>query len=402
MGTATASRMPLAMGAAEGEAYWEAVRRRFSFREEHVPMNAANLCPSPVAIAERVEVLTRDIDNDCSFNNRAKFADLLEQSRRKVAAQLGCSADEIALVRNTTEGNNIINNGLPLRTGDEVVVWDQNHPTNNVAWDVRAARFGIVVKRVTTPAHPSGAGELLDVFRRAITPRTRALAITHASNVSGMRLPVGALCEEARRRDIHSHVDGAQAWGALRVNLAELGCDSYTGSAHKWFVGPKEAGLLYVRQERIASIWPNCIAPGWGDDAETDVRGARKFESLGQRDDACLAAVGMTADFHQEIGAERIERRVLELAARLKAGARELGLRLVTPEASELSAGVCVIEVAASRRQQAFDRLYNEFGIAGAAAGGLRLCPHIYNTVAHVDRALEALKKMAGIISAGS
>ena len=140
---------------AAGESDWERVRRQFPFTEEKVPMNAANLCPSPFAVVERVTELTRDIDIDCSFNNRAKFDQLRERSRQKVAAQLGVSTDEIALVRNTSEANNIINNGLALRPSDEVLLWDQNHPTNNVAWEVRAARFGLVVKRVATPRHPT-------------------------------------------------------------------------------------------------------------------------------------------------------------------------------------------------------------------------------------------------------
>jgi selenocysteine lyase/cysteine desulfurase len=131
---------PLLAAAAAGDAYWNLVRQQFAFGEDKVPMNAGNLCPSPRVVAEKVTELTRDIDFDCSFNNRDKFHELLEESRRKAAAQLRVSPDEIALVRNTSEANNTINNGLPLQPGDEVVLWDENHPTNNVAWDVRAAR----------------------------------------------------------------------------------------------------------------------------------------------------------------------------------------------------------------------------------------------------------------------
>ncbi|MYG81519.1 MAG: aminotransferase class V-fold PLP-dependent enzyme, partial [Gemmatimonadetes bacterium] len=280
--------LPGPAGSAD-ESYWQLVRAQFSFLDERVPMNAANLCPSPRAVAARVEELTRDIDRDCSFNNRAKFRGLTEESRAAVAAQLGVSADEIALVRNTSESNNTINNGLPLRPADEVVIWDQNHPTNNVAWDVRAARFGISVKRVSVPRRPDSIEALIDPFAGALTDRTRVLALTHVSNVSGIRLPVRELTEIAHRRAVHVHVDGAQSWGALDVDLRELGCDSYSASAHKWFTGPKEAGVLYVKEDRIGEIWPNIVAPGWGNDADPDVRGARKFESLGQRDDACLA-----------------------------------------------------------------------------------------------------------------
>ena len=157
-------------------------------------------------------------------------------------------------------------------------------------------------------------------------------------------------------------------------------------------VGPLEAGMLYVREDRIAEIWPNVVGSGWGDDAEPDDKGARKFESLGQRDDPCLAAVGTAVDFHQRIGPDRIEARVYELASKLKAGLQEMGARLVTPMDPELSGGVCIIEMAQDNRKKAFDALYQEQGIAAAQTGGLRLCPHIYNTQAHIDRALAGVK----------
>ena len=375
-------------------ALWEEVRRQFAFREERVPMNAANLCPSPRVVAEQVSELTRDIDVDCSFPNRAKFGPLLEGSREAVAAQLGVTADEIALVRNTSEANNVINAGLPLDSGDEVVVWDQNHPTNNVAWEVRAVRYGSAVTQVTTPAAPSGVDELVTVFERALTSRTRVLALTHVSNVSGVRLPVRELCEVAHRRGIHVHVDGAQSWGAQEVNLRELGCDSYTGSAHKWFLGPKEVGLLYVRADRVEEIWPSIVAPSWGGEVAPRPRGARKFESLGQRDDAALAAVATTVAFQNRLGLARIEARVVELATRLKAGLREAGFELITPMAPELSGGVTIAAVDPARRGSLVTALYERHGVAGAATGGLRLCPHVYNTREHVDRAVRGAAEL--------
>ena len=390
---------PLPSGRAtpRDESYWELVRAQFSFTEERVPMNAANLCPSPRSVAAQVENLTRDIDRDCSSNNRAKFRTLTEASRAAVAAQLGVSPDEIAIVRNTSESNNTINNGLPLSAGDEVVIWDQNHPTNNVAWDVRAARFGITVRRVSVPRHPASAQELIDPFVAALTDRTRVLSLTHVSNVSGIRLPVRELVEAARPRGIHVHLDGAQSWGALDVDLRALGCDSYSASAHKWFMGPKEAGVLYVKEDRIPEIWPNIVAPGWGNDADPDVKGARKFESLGQRDDACLAAVGTTADFHAAIGGPETEARVSELATALKEGVAALGLALVTPMDPELSGGVCITEVPGDR-STVLRRLYEEHGIAGAGTGGLRLCPHVYNTRHHVERAVKGVRALRDVI----
>ncbi len=371
--------------------YWQSVRAQFSFGENTVPMNAANLCPSFQSVSEAVAELTADIDKDCSFNNRAKFAELLEQTRTLVAAQLNVSSDEIALVRNTSEANNIVNNGLQLDGGDEVILWDQNHPTNHVAWEVRAARFGTRVRKVSTPDAPTDPQQLLAAFVDAFGPRTRVLALTHVSNVSGVKLPVKEIIAAAHARGIYVHVDGAQSWGAMALDLQDLGADSFTASAHKWYLGPKEVGLLYVRMENIDRIWPSVIAPGWGDDIEADPIGARKFESLGQRDDAALAALGATALLHDEIGPQRIEARISELAQRLKNGIRAHGLQLVTPMDAALSHGVCIARAPAGQGGSIANRLYTEHGIAIAATGGVRLCPTIYNTEAHIDRAITGL-----------
>ncbi len=354
-------------------------------------MNAANLCPSPESVSRVVTDLTRSIDVDCSFQNRARFETDREETRSLVARQIGATADEVALVRNTSEANNIINNGLNLGEGDEVVIWDQNHPTNNVAWEVRAKRRGFSIRPVSVPEAPSGPGDLIGPFERALSSRTRVLALTHASNISGIMLPVPELCEIAHRRGIHVHVDGAQTWGALDVNLHQIGCDSYAASAHKWFCGPKEVGLLFVRRERVGAIWPSAVAPGWGASADTDLVGARKFESMGQRDDAALTALGEAARFHDAIGTGRVESRVRELATLLKRSLSEIGAPLVTPAEEGLSAGVCIMRVEPTRSQALFEAMYERFGIAGSTAGGLRLCPHIYNTREHAQRAVTGI-----------
>jgi selenocysteine lyase/cysteine desulfurase len=378
---------------ANDEDFWEQVRAQFSFLESRVPMNAANLCPSFRAVAETVERVTFDIDADCSFNNRAKYSTLLEQAREMIAAQLKVSADEIALVRNTSEANNMINNGLDLQAGDEVLIWDQNHPTNNVAWDVRAARFGIQTRRLSTPAQPQSQQQLIEAFTREFSPQTRVLALTHVSNVSGIKLPVKAIIEAAHERGIYVHVDGAQSWGAFNLDLKDIGADSYSASAHKWFMGPKEVGLLYVAEENIDRVWPSEVAPGWGNDAEADPIGARKFESLGQRDDAALAALATAAQLHNQIGLQRIEDRIVSLSQRLKRGILDAGLELVTPFSEELSHGVCITSVAGGGGELV-NRLYADYGLAAAPTGGLRLSPTIYNTEAHIDRAINALTEL--------
>ncbi len=373
-----------------GDPYWEMVRRQFPFTDERVPLNAGNLCPSPRAVSERVAALTRDIDRDISYTNRAKFPKLREASRAKVAEHLRADADEIALVRNTSEANSTIITGLSLGAGDEVVLWSENHPTNNVAWDVRAEQLGFTVKRVETPRTPDSPEQLEALFLDALTDRTRVLAVSHLSNYSGVLLPVEQLARGARERGIFMLVDGAQTWGALDVDVRQMGCDAFTASAHKWLCGPKEAGVLYLRRDRIDDVSPHTVAFGWSEQHARGEKGARKFETLGQRDDACLAALAPAVDFHLEIGRARIQARVIELATALKRGLHDAGVPLLTPMSASLTGGVCTVAVAPEKRRELVFEL-DKLGVAGSPAGGLRLCPHVYNTDEHVERAVRGV-----------
>lgn len=364
------------------------LRDHFRFSESAVPMNAANLCPASEPVRATLERYTTRVDEDCSFQSRSVFGPLAETARTRIATQLRVSPDEVALVRNTSEGNNTVNAGLALKRGDEVLLWDQNHPTNLVAWKVRAARYGLRVKVVSVPNDPADEDALVAPFEAALSRRTRVLAFSHVSNVSGIALPAARLTAIARARGIHVHLDGAQTWGAQDVDLAAIDCDSYAASGHKWFMGPREVGLLVVRERAIERVWPAVVAPGWGDDADPDPVGARKFESLGQRDDAALAALGTAAELLDHYGMPAVEVRVRWLAQRLKAGLAAAGVPLVTPLAPALSGGVCIAAVSRDQRRTVFDRLYREHGIACAPTGGVRLCPHVYNTTEHVDRAV--------------
>jgi len=383
-----------ARGSLEDEEFWELVKAQFPLAPGLILMNAANLCPSPYPVQSEVFRLTQDVDADASFQNRGKFGALQEESRAALAGYLGADPDEIAITRNTSESNNTVLNGLTLGAGDEVVIWEQNHPTNNISWDVRAERWGFAVTRIATPPNPTTEAELVGAFEAAITDRTRVIAFSHVSNETGVAQPARALCALARRRGILSLVDGAQTFGALHVDVRDLGCDFYTGSCHKWFVGPKEAGVLYVRAERIPGMWASDVGVGWQGAVE---RGARKFDNLGQRDDAAVAAVAAAARFHMAIGQDLIEERIRALAAGLKTELRSRipGVEFHTSDVGERSAGVVVAKLPVDDHRPIYNRLYEEHRIAGANRGGerpgIRLCPHIYNTMAEVVAVAEAM-----------
>lgn len=374
------------------ERFWLAVKDQFILRDGLAMMNAANLCPSPYPVMETVFGLTRDVDADASFQNRAKFGETRESAREKLAALLGAHPDEIALVRNTSEGNNVISTGFVLKEGDEILLSDLNHPSNNKSWEVKSRRYGFTINYVHIDAPPKGHEEIINAFRDALTPRTKLMSFTHVSNTTGVSMPAKALCMMARERGIFVHVDGAQSFGALKVDLHDMGCDSYAGSAHKWFMGPKEVGVLYVRRERQDDVWPSIVSVPWRD----DVVGARKYEALGQRDDAAIAAVGRTVDFHNTLGADRVEARMRQVATAIKEGLNRLpGVTLSTSMDPELSAGVVIFKPGDLDARKVFSKLYTDYHIAGAGMGpNVRLSPHIYNTMEEADRAVKAIADM--------
>jgi selenocysteine lyase/cysteine desulfurase len=387
-------RVPLLSIVGDDEAYWKAVRDQFPIRPGFIFLNAANLAPSPYMVSDMVTDLTREIDREMSQQNRQQFGPLRDAARAGLAQYLGADPDEIAITRNTTEGNNTVVNGVTLAPGDEVVLWEQNHPSNSISWDVRAERQGFIVKKVKTPAAPSKPADLVAPFLAAFTPKTKVLSITHLSSSSGVLLPAKELCAAARQRNIMTLVDGAQSFGSMAVNLHDMGCDFYTGSAHKWFMGPRETGVLYVRKERQASLWAHTVGLGYQNAKD---HGAQKFETLGQRDDGRVAAVGRAVDFQNSLGKDRVEARVRSLATELKTKLQQRvpSIKFHTPVDPAMSAGIVIFTMPNLDTAAAAKSLYEKYQITCVTSGGdfagLRFSPHVYVTMAEIDKAVEAV-----------
>ena len=374
----------------------------FGFSDDRVPMNAANLCPMPSIVSEAHARYASELDLDLSSANRKRIEAMKETARSKIAALLGTSADEVAIVRNTSEANNVIVSGVPLEAGDEVVLWDQNHPSNSASWDVRAARSGIAVRRFSVPTDTGSIDEVVDLFVNAVSDKTKVVSFTHISNITGFRTPVTEICAAIRKRkeDVHIHVDGAQTWGAVDIDLGQVDCDSFSGSAHKWFMGPREVGMLFVRERNIADIWPLTVSVPWGA-ADNPPRGARKFDALGQRDDAAIASLGDTAAFHAAMTPAGIEKQSAAIADRLRAGLQDLGVQFVSTANPSFTSSVIILRAPRENARTLVNEVFAASGIITAPVGGFRMSPHVYNTTDHVDRILGAIAKSRNLLANG-
>jgi isopenicillin-N epimerase len=373
---------------------WAAVRSEFSLDPRYIVMNAANFCPARRKVNEVLFRYTEDMDANPSQQARAKFGQGREETRRKIGAFLNVTAEEIVITRNTSEGNNLVSSGIVLKPGDEVIVHDENHPTNLTSWVEKAKRFGFTVKTVHIPTPPPSADALIKAFTDVITPNTKLLAFTHVTSTFGTTFPAKELCGLARERGILTLVDGAQSFGAMDLDLKAMGCDFFTGSSHKWLMGPKEAGVLYIRSDAQSRLVPSNYGVYGG-----TVGASRVFEQMGQRDDPTFMALGEAVDFHNRVGKKNIENQAKALANALKSELMKIpGVQMYSPAAPELVSAVVTFKPANANPGAMATALYETIGFAGATRGGdtpgLRISPHVYNSFEQVEKVVAAISDL--------
>jgi selenocysteine lyase/cysteine desulfurase len=376
------------------EEFWLSVREQFLMPLELGVLNAANLCPSPAPVLEAMYRSTKDIDGDPSFDNRQKMSAGKENTRRLVASFLRVTPEEIVLTRNTSEANNIVSSGLDLGAGDSVIVFADNHPSNNDAWRQKAARFGYTVTTISQPNPHPGPEYYIDAVTKAITQQTRVIAFTHHTSTVGDVLPAKELCRIAREHGVMTLVDGACTLGMLDVDLSDIQPDFYTGSSHKWPCGPKEVGVLYINTRVHGRIHPSIISAYPG-----AVGIARTMEAMGQRDEPAIIGFGEALDFQSKIGRRAIEERARSLGQALIAGLRRIdGVQLWTHPDPSRSGAVVSFRPGTLDVSKLAAALYRNDRIgcatrSGSDRPGIRFSPHIYNTMAEADRSVAAIAK---------
>jgi len=380
---------------APDEKYWQEVRARYFLPRDVLFMNAANLCPSPIPVVESLYATTKGYEASPNPTKRsALMRDGREAARGLLATMLGVTPEEIVITRNTSEGNNWVSSGLTLGPDDEVIVFSDNHPTNLKAWHDKSKRFGYTVTTVQHAVPHPGSAYYVDLFSKAITPRTRLIAFTHVTSNQGDLFPAKEICAMARARGVMTLLDGAQTFGALDVNLGDIKPDFYTGSAHKWPCGPKECGVLYVNSAVHDRIAPSVIGvyPG-------AVGISRTLEGMGQRDDARLVALAEAVRFRESIGRKNIEDRLRQLAQHLISELKRLdGVHIYTDPAADRSANLVVFRPGSLDPRKFATALEEKDGIvatvrAGQDRPGLRVSAHIYNTMDEMDRLVAGVKR---------
>ena len=377
------------------EDYWELVKAQFTFASGLYYFNNASLGPSPELVADATESFRRTLDGFPSKYMWGGWNTDKELVRQKVAQAVGASPEEIALIHNTTEGMNVVAASMDLEPGDEVILADHEHSSGPIPWKYWQESRGIKLVRPTLPLLPESPGEIVDVYRAALTPRTRVISMCHMVNTNGMILPVREVAELARPRNILVAVDGAQTAGMFPFDLHEMGCDFFAASSHKWLFSPKGVGIFYVRQEAQQHLRPLIVASGYEDES------VRRFENYNTRNLPELLGLGVAIDFHNLLGPERKGDRVFGLKRYFRERIEDNpAFRIKTPASDELSAGITTVELVGHRVIRVERTLAEEYNInvrpmSSFGLNGLRISLSVFNTKEDVDYLVRALEEIA-------
>lgn len=382
------------------EAYWAEIQRAFDLDRTMVNLNNGGCSPAPSHVLEQ---MVRDLrfSNELPVDHMWRTLEpRIESVRRDLAREFGCDAEEIAITRNASESNLTMILGTDFARGDEVIVTTQNYPRMQSGWAQREARDGLVVKRLRMPTPVPSTEYFVSRLAEAITPRTRAIEVMHVNNQTGYVSPVREVVELGRRHGIPVFVDGAHAFAHFPFTRDELGCDYYGTSLHKWLLAPIGTGFLYVRRERIPSLWP--LMAGAEQRMRNDIR---KYEEIGTHPAANHNAISVALAFHRAIGVER-------KAARLRFLRDRWASRLVAadPGRVQLLAGVGpgvggaigTVAIAGLDMGRVGGWLLSKHRIVTTPIvheefNGLRVTPNVYTTLDEIDlfadRMLETLKQ---------
>jgi isopenicillin-N epimerase len=373
------------------DAYWRELRAQFLIPADEVYLNNGTVGSSPAPVLravfegyEATEKLNEADPEDYPIWGYAAW----NEFRDPLAAFVGCHRDEVALLRNATEANGYIANGVDLKAGDEVLMTDQEHPGGEQPWNLRAKRYGIVVKKIVLPKPVIDPPQVLELFRSAITPRTRVIFFSHITTYSGVVLPAKEICELARSKGIISAVDGAHVPGMMRLNLREIGCDMYSSSPHKWLQAPKGSGFLFVRDEMIDRLWNTIATEGWDD---VKLR-AERFQRIGSSNVPALWGLRASIQLANDIGMDRIEKRQRQLCDYVLAAMIERGAQSWTSPDASLRCAIATVNVPPLVRMDLENWLWKEkkIRIRGAEPHKLRLSTPYYLSRHDIDRFLDA------------
>ncbi|HNR05791.1 MAG TPA: aminotransferase class V-fold PLP-dependent enzyme [Saprospiraceae bacterium] len=379
---------------AADEDFWAKVRSGYRLKPDYINLENGYYCIMPRQIQDAFIERVKEVNFQGSWYMRNhRFEDNIE-IRKKLAALVGTSYEEVVLTRNTTESLDTVISGYDWRPADEAVMAIQDYGAMLDMFKYQARRFGLVNNRVSVPLHPADDEEIVSLYESAITPRTRLLMVCHMINITGQILPVRKIADMAHRHGVDVLVDGAHCVGHFEFNIPDLHADYYGSSLHKWLSAPLGAGLLYVKREKIAKLWQLFGDTGFPDD---DIR---KLNHTGTPPVHTDLAVHDAIDFYELIGAARKEARLRYLQHYWTSRVRDLPhIDLNTPADPARACGIANVGIKGMNPADMAKTLLDKYGIFTVAIDyanvhGCRITPNVYTSTAELDVFVAALKEL--------
>ncbi len=380
---------------ARDEDFWFNVRHAFTVDRNMINLNNGGVSPAPKTVMD-TEIRYLEVENmNPSYYMWNVLDPGVETVRRRLAQMFGVDTEEIAITRNASEANEIIQLGMKLNPGDEVITTNQDYPRMITTWQQRERRDGIVLKQLKFPVPPPSMAYLTKMFEDAITPKTKVIHICHITNRTGQIFPVKAISKMAHERGIEVIVDGAHAFAQFPFTQADLDCDYYGTSLHKWVLAPIGTGMLYVKKSKIEKIWPMMAAPP---DMNANIR---KFEEIGTHPASQRNAITEALDFHDSIGGERKAERFRYLRKRWANRLRDLpGVKILNSEDPEQSCAIGFISIDGFDAPKLSAYLWSKYRVWTVAIvtpgeyQGLRITPNVYTTLEEIDTFASVMEKI--------
>jgi selenocysteine lyase/cysteine desulfurase len=379
----------------QDEAFWATIRGKYKLTPEYINLENGYYSMQAEPVLEAFIGHVRSINVQASRYMRTKQPDDKLRVRTRLAKMAGVTAEELIITRNTTESLDTVINGYDWKPGDEAVMAAQDYGAMLDMFKLQARRHGIVNTVVSLPLEPQSDDEIVQLYANAITPKTRLLMVAHLVNITGHILPVRKIADMAHARGVDVMCDGAHAFGQLAFRIPELGCDYYGASLHKWLGTPLGAGILYVRQDKIAGLWPIYADESM---ADTDIR---KLNHTGTHPVHTDLGIDDAIDFHESIGAERKEARLRYIQRYWTSRVRDVPNVLVNtptdPKRSCAIANVGVRGIAPADLAKTLFERYKVFTVAIDTANvhGVRVTPQLFTTPKELDVLVRALKELA-------
>ncbi|MFN2491693.1 MAG: aminotransferase class V-fold PLP-dependent enzyme [Pyrinomonadaceae bacterium] len=377
------------------EDYWAVIQNSFSVTRGIVNLNNGGVSPSPRIVTEALVRYIWQQEDATAYTMWQILEPQSETIRTGLAEMFGCDREEIAITRNASESLEVLLMGMDLKPGDEILTTTQDYPRMLTTLRQREKREGLVLKLIKIPIPPQNLNEIAVAFEQGVTSRTRLVLISHQINITGQITPVKAVCDMARAKGIETIVDGAHSFGQFDFKQKDLGCDYLGTSLHKWLYAPKGTGLLYIRRDKIARIWPLMAADS---KQSSDIR---KFEEIGTHSAAPKLAIGEALLFHNGIGGKRKEARLRYLSRywmnRLKAVPK---VRFNTSFDPNQSCAIANVNIEGTNPSAIGNYLFDKHRIFTTPIiheefQGLRITPNIYTTLGELDRFCSVMETIA-------